>query len=326
MLMGLLVYSVASISCLLSSSIAWLLMSRILQGFGAGSGSILMQTIVREAYDDHEKHQFFSSAGFVIAFSIALGPFMGGYINEWFGWRANFAVLVCMGLGLFIISLMRLPETLHKQSHDQKPETLKVMRLLIKDKQVWGSMWLVGAINGLLFSYYAESPFIFIKIIGLTPGEYGWLGLFIATAALLGSLVSRKLGHYLQQNTIIKAGCFVMLVSSLFLVSFSSLGLINPHHVTTAILVVMLPMMGIIFGSFGLIIPVTLSQALVKYKQVLGSAGAVFGLSYYICIAGLTWLMGLIHNGTVFPMPIYFVLLSLSVTLVFYIFINSETV
>ena len=318
MVVGLLVYIVGSFSCLLSGSITWLLISRILQGFGASSGSVLVQTIAREAFDDKERHQFFSLTGFVIAFSIALGPLIGGYINEWFGWRANFTFLILMGLALLVISFACLPETLHKQVSYEKPKTLKVLRLLIKDKQVWGSMLLVGIINGLLFSYFAESPFVFIKIVGLTPGEYGWLGLFIATAALLGALTSRKLGHYLQQDTMIKIGCYVMLVSSAFLFIFAYSDFIKHQHFTTSILVVMLPMMGIIFGSFGFVIPATLSSALVKYKNVLGTAGALFGFSYYIINAMITWIMGLIHNGTAKPMPLYFLILCLLVLGVFY--------
>jgi len=326
MLIGLLVYVLGSFSCLVSHSITWLLLSRILQGFGASVGSVVVMTIMREAFDEHNQKRIFSMVGFVLAFSIALGPPIGGYLSEWFNWRANFVFLVLIGLVLTVLTFIRLPETLSKTIKQNKLKTLEVLRLFLKDKRLLGCIWLVGVTNGILFSYYAESPFIFIKIVGLTPSEYGYLSLFIATAALLGAFVSRRLFHIFDTDTIIAMGCVIMLISSLLLTVFSFSNLIGAQHVTASIFSIMIPMMGIIFGIFGLVIPATLSSALVKYKNVLGTAGALFGLSYYIVNAAITWGMGLIHNGTVMPMPIYFTVLCALVLGVFYISVKSTRV
>ena len=211
----------------MANSITWLLLARLVQGFGASSGSVLTQTIARESLHDQKRHRFFSAAGFAIAFSIALGPF------------------------------------------------------------------------------------IFIRLLHLTASQYGWLGSLVALAALVGSLAFRHLIKRFSVTQLIAAGCIIMLVSSIILVLTCVFGVTNTHDKLLAVILIMLPMMGIIFGSFGFIIPMTLSTALQKHQAVLGTAGALFGLSYYILIALLTWVMGLIHNGTIYPMPFYFLILSL---------------
>ena len=73
---------------------ALLLAARLIQGLGASCGSVLTQAMVREALNEHKRNHFFSMVGFVLAFAISLGPFLGGYLTQWFDWRANFSLLV----------------------------------------------------------------------------------------------------------------------------------------------------------------------------------------------------------------------------------------
>lgn len=89
-------------------------------------------------------------------------------------------------------------------------------------------------------------------------------------------------------------------------------GWINASHQLLSVILIMLPIMIIIYGGFGFVVPMTLSSALQKHKAVLGTAGAIFGLGYYLLVTLFTWVMGLIDNGSILPMPIYFFVLSLS--------------
>jgi len=323
MLIGLGIYIIGSLLCLSAQSITWLLLSRLVQGFGASCGSVLTQTIARETLPDHRRHQFFSATGFVIAFSIALGPFVGGYLTEWLGWRSNFTLLLMIGCLMLLLSYKHLPETL-KTTSTHRIKIHDVLIQLIKDKRVLGCMWLVAAVNGILFSYYAESPFIFIRILHLSESEYGRLGAVIALAALFGSVTSKRLIKDYTGNALLSLGCGIMILSSVLLIVAVSSGNLTPHHKLLSTVLIMIPMMGLIFGSFGFLIPLTLSTALQKYKHVLGTAGALFGLSYYLIISFLTWIMGFIHNGTAIPMPVYFCVLTLVTTAVFFIWVREK--
>lgn len=327
MLLGILIYGLANLGCSLSPSITWLLLSRFIQAFGASVGSVITLTIAREAFHDSDRHKLFTTIGIALSLTPAIGPFIGGYINEWFGWRANFTVLIFMSIALYIYSYRNLPETRPMTfSNYQTIKTIKVAYVLMKDMRVVGCAYIVGAINGILFSYYAEAPFIFIKLIGISPSKYGWLGLFIAAASMFGSVLSRKLSHYFNGKQIAFLGCAIMLISALLLCVFSLSNLINHFHVVRSILLVMLPMAGIILGSCSLILPVILSTALNKYKSILGTASAIFGLSYYVLIAVCTWIMGALHNGTIIPMPFYFLALSITTVFAYYFIVSHEKI
>ena len=310
MLSGLVVYAVASFLCLVSNNIMLLLMVRLIQGLGASSGSVLTQTMARESLFDQKRHRFFSSVGFVIAFSIALGPFVGGYLTQWFGWRANFGFLLALAVGIIVCACVALPET-RVQSQQHNSTVREVFLLLFKDRYFLACVWLVAVVNGILFSYFAEAPFVFIRIIHLSTSQYGWLGGLIAVASLLGGLTSRRLVKQVSPIQIIVRGCVILLLSSVVLVVLISCLPSNLMHDSIyAICAIMLPVMGLVFAGFGFLVPMALSTALQSYQSVLGTAGALFGLSYYLIIAFLTWVMGVIHNGTVYPMPVYFLTLS----------------
>ncbi len=325
MLLGLIIYGVGSLLCLYSPSIEWLLFARLLQAFGASVGSVITMTIIRESFHDMARQKLFAVIGIALSLSPALGPFIGGYVNDWFGWKANFFVLVIMSIVLFIVSFYSLPETKAATNEIVKPVKISELALaLIKDPKVLGSGFIIAAVNGILFSYYAEAPFIFIKLIGITPGEYGWLGVFIMSASMLGSFLSHRLSDKYSKDQMIYLGCLITLLSALVFSIFAFLHLIDGQHVIRSILLVMFPMMGIILGGCGLILPLILSHALNSYKAVLGTAGALFGLSYYVLIAAFTWVMGFLHSGTPLPMPLYFAVLASSIFFAYYFLVKGK--
>lgn len=310
MLLGLFTYCIGTILCLLSNNIDWLLLSRIVQGFGGSACSVIGQAMARGSLSDHRRHQFFSMSGFALAFSITLGPFIGGYLTQWLHWQSNFAFLSIIGLIIFMIAWLQLPSSTHSPTKNSQSNFSSVAKRLLKDRRVIYCACLVGIAQGLLFSYYAEAPFIFIKLLKLTPSQFGKLGLFIALAALLGSIFSRKLAKRLPQKTVILIGGLTIAFSSLLLFMLTVCGLVSHSHVFISTIAMVLPMMGIVFAAYGFITPIALGTALLDYNDALGTAGALFGLSYYFMVSLFTWLMGFFNNGTVYPMPIYFLILS----------------
>lgn len=307
MLSGVVIYCISSFLCLMCNHVVWLLFTRLAQGFGASCGSVLTQAIARESLDEKSQHTFFSLTGFVLALAISVGPLFGGYLTEWLHWRANFALLVIIGVLLCITASYQLPETLCRNKAP-KVTIRAVVRQFMTDKKILSSIWLVAAINGVLFSYYAEGPFIFIDMLHCTESQYGWLGLCLAFAAFMGSIVSKRLVHHLPRPVILNIGCALMLLSSGILTSLVLSGYLQTISDIASISMIMLSMMGLIFAGFGFIIPVVLSSALLNYQSTLGTAGALFGLSYYILISLLTAIMGAIHNGALLPMPLYFLI------------------
>lgn len=321
-LIGLVIYTITSFLCALVSSIYLLLMLRVIQAFGISVGSVITQTIARECYSGERRAQVFVLIGMSLAFTPAIGPFTGGYINQFFGWRMNLMALFVLGLLLLSYVFYRLPET---NLNKQKKGGMRALALqMLHDKHIWGSTLIVGAINGMMFSFYAEAPFIFIDILGLSSGSYGLLGIVIAVGTALGGLSFRILTTRISQHRLCFCGLSFMIIANLAFIAVTSCFSLKTWGLPLAITSIMAPMFVLAFVGTGIFIPQILANALQHYHEKIGRAGALFGLSYYILIALFTAIMAYLHNGTINILPRYLLALT-AITLFAYFGLINKT-
>lgn len=285
MLAGLLTYALGSLLAILANQFELLLLARIISAFGAAVGSVITQTMLRDSYQGSELARVFSVMGVALSISPVLGLLSGGQLTEEFGYLGVFTCLMIISILLLITSFFRLPET--------RPETTVNVALLplfwrmAKDSMLWRAAILVALFNTMLFGYYSLAPFLFSEL-GLSSSEFGYSGVTLAFATLIGSLLNKLL---------LKNGLLPIV-----LVRFAvGLSLLSSAAVwaTQESLWFLIPMMGIVV-AFGIAIPNILSQALLSYRDVAGSAGALFGLTYYLllsiglAIAGCLQSLGLV--------------------------------
>ncbi|MEK5434739.1 MULTISPECIES: multidrug effflux MFS transporter [Paenibacillus] len=301
MLGGLIVYGVGSLMCFYSESITLLLVSRFIQAFGAATGSIITQTILRESVSGNKRHAMFAQISAVIAFTPAVGPLIGGWVDQAFGFRAVFFTLVMMSVLLFVYAFWKLPETTDVSAR-KKVAILPIVKRMLSLPRVLVFGLLIGGINGVLFSYYAEAPFIFIEHFNISPGVYGFLGIVVALASIVGAMMSKRLLSLYAAEKIIHIGCLVMTSGALLLTIVSSLASLPNIMLMVCILITLFVML---MGA-GIALPNCLSLALVNFQDVVGTAGAIFSLGYYLLVSLATWGMSALHNGSLLTMPIYF--------------------
>ncbi|WP_440961043.1 multidrug effflux MFS transporter [Paenibacillus nitricinens] len=301
MLGGLIVYGIGCLRCFNSESITLLLVSRFIQAFGAATGSIITQTILRESLSGNKRHAMFAQISAVIAFTPAVGPLIGGFVDQAFGFRAVFFTLVTMSVLLFVYAFWKLPETTDVSAR-KKVAILPIVKRMLSLPRVLVFGLLIGGINGVLFSYYAEAPFIFIEHFNISPGVYGFLGIVVALASIVGAMMSKRLLSLYAAEKIIHIGCLVMATGSLLLTLVCSLGTLPDMILIVCILVTLFVML---MGA-GIALPNCLSLALVNFQDVVGTAGAIFSLGYYLLVSLATWGMSALHNGSLLTMPIYF--------------------
>jgi MFS family permease len=305
MLSGLIIYGLGSLMCFYAESIELLLISRFIQAFGAATGSIITQTILRESVSGTKRHAMFAQISAVIAFTPAVGPLIGGWVDQVLGFRAVFFSLVVMSALLFGYAFLELPETTDVTQR-KKVAILPVMKRMLSMPRVLAFGFLIGGINGVLFSYYAEAPFIFVEHYQLSPGVYGFLGIIVALASIIGAMFSKRLLTVYTPEKIIHIGCLVMTIGALLLTMISFFVTLPD---TIMIILILVTMFVMLLGA-GMALPNCLSLALVKFHDVVGTAGAIFSLGYYLLVSLTTWGMSYLHNGSLVTMPLYFLVLS----------------
>jgi Bcr/CflA subfamily drug resistance transporter len=307
---GLLIFIIGCIGCYLSSTIEMLMVWRWVQAFGGSIGSVLGQAICRDAFQGPALSKIYSSIGSALALFPALGPVCGGMIAEQFGWVNIFIFLTLFGFILTILVIAKLPETYQKNPH-QALSLGNIFLKLIKDKKVIGFGLIVAGCNGILFSYFAEGSFYFIKGLNLSPSQYGLSFIAVATATMGGGILSRKLQANYSSKEIMGYGLTIITIAT----SVCSLIAIINHVILRlpTFLMINITLIGQMSIAFGICMATSnaLALALVDYKHAIGTASSLFGFFYYCLISAFTFGMGLLHNGTLLPMPLYFLGISL---------------
>ncbi|MEN2368699.1 multidrug effflux MFS transporter [Levilactobacillus brevis] len=314
MLTGIGVYLVGNVGLLVSTQFTTLLIWRLVQAFGASTGSVVTQTIMRESFTGVRGAKVFAKTSAAMALAPALGPLIGGIMQTISGYRGVFATLVTMAIVVGLLAQAGLPETRQLTTHAPIVKQRLVVQRLLTDSVVWGYGLLIGGINGALFSYYAEAPFIFMTHFGYSAVAYGWLGLVLAAASLLGALIVGRLLNRWMPEQVTGGGLIVSMVMSAGLVGAAAL-----HQATLMIIGIFLT-----FFGFNITLPNALNRALVGYEQVMGSASGWFSLGYYLLVSAVTYGMSWWHNGAINRLPLYLLVLSLGMGLAFWWLIRRQ--
>lgn len=110
---GLTVFTVASLLVGLAPNANALNALRILQGFGAGIYSPQTTGLIQQYYTGQARARAFSFFGLIVSMSVAAGPVMSGSLIGWFGedlgWRASFFVNFPIGVIGIILAIRWLP-------------------------------------------------------------------------------------------------------------------------------------------------------------------------------------------------------------------------
>ncbi len=313
-LSGLVVFILGCLGCYFSTTISMLMASRFVQAFGGSIGSVLGQAMVRDAFHGPMLGKMYAVFGSSLAVFPAVGPVVGGWIAQQYGWYNIFIFLMSFALLLSILVFLRLPETHHKE-YRQPVSIFKVARLMFLDKKVVGLSLLVAGANGINFSFFAEGSFYLIEQLGLSPSQFGLCFIAMASSTMLGGFLSKYLQHYHDPKEIMGYGLSIMCgattIFSLLVLMGAGTAFSHSTMIGITLFLQMCTAFGIVINNGN-----ALAMALVDYKWCTGTASSLFGFSYYILTSLITLGMGMLHNGTLYPMPLYFCFITWSMFLV----------
>ena len=116
---------------------------------------------------------------------------------------------------------------------------------------------------------------------------------------------------------ILKWGINVLVLGTFFFMGIILLLSLYEHVPQFIFIMLTIGSMMITMLGITMITPNALSLALEEYRYAIGTTSSLFGFFYYTCAALFTLGMGALHNGTLFPMPIYFGVIAFLLWVVF---------
>jgi EmrB/QacA subfamily drug resistance transporter len=111
-MVGLTVFSIASLLCSVAPSIELLVAFRVLQAVGAAMLNPVAMSIITNTFTDpRERAQAVGMWGAVFGVSMALGPIVGGGLTSAAGWRSIFLINIPIGIAAILLTMRFIPES-----------------------------------------------------------------------------------------------------------------------------------------------------------------------------------------------------------------------
>lgn len=105
---GIVIDAISSILCAVAPTGDWLIIFRILQGFG---GSMIFGTsvaILTSVYPPQERGRVLGFSSAAVYAGLASGPLVGGLLTSWFGWPGIFYLNALIGVAISVITFSKL--------------------------------------------------------------------------------------------------------------------------------------------------------------------------------------------------------------------------
>jgi DHA1 family bicyclomycin/chloramphenicol resistance-like MFS transporter len=288
---GLGLYVVGSIGCLVAPTIEALIGARFVQALGAAGAVVLARAIVRDIYPPSQAARLLSYISMAMALAPAIGPILGGWLTEFFGWRVNFLLLLLFGLTMLTLVALLLRETIPQRRGDCLSPAVWAgnYRRLLVDPVFLGYLLALSLAYSTIFAFISGSSFVFIDYLGVPPAWFGPCFATVPAGYMIGTFTSGRLTERLGIDRMILTGVTIMAVMG----SAQGLavlgGLVQPGGLGIALLLVtqLLAMTGV-----GLVFPNATAGGLAPYPEMAGTAAAAMGFAQMAIAALVGALVG----------------------------------
>ena len=183
-----------------------LLAARVGVGVGEAGGSPPAHSIISDIFPPHRRASALALYSTGVNFGILFGFLLGGWLNEFFGWRVAFFVVGAPGILLAIIVRYALREPVrgaaeNKTATESTVPFKDVLRLLWS-RRSFRHMAMGAALNAFAgYSISSWTASFMIRSHGMTTGELGTLlalimGLGGAIGVFSGGLIAERLARH----------------------------------------------------------------------------------------------------------------------------------
>ncbi|MBF6174537.1 DHA2 family efflux MFS transporter permease subunit [Nocardia blacklockiae] len=116
-LVGLAVFTAASLWCAVSTSVEMLIAARAVQGLGAALMTPQTMAVITRTFPPDKRGAAMGLWGGVAGLATLVGPILGGVLVDWQGWNWIFYINVPIGIVAFVLALWLVPSL---ETHEHK--------------------------------------------------------------------------------------------------------------------------------------------------------------------------------------------------------------
>ena len=297
LIVGLVLFVVASALCALSTSVTVLVALRLVQGLAGAVGLVIAQAAGRDIYDGRRLTRYYGRIVVLSGLAAIVAPVVGGQLARLLDWRGFFVVLAGVGAVVLLAVILGFTETLPIRSRATggARSTGSHLATLLGDRLFLGAMIASALTAAVYFAYLAGASFVLQDIYALSPAAYSLVfGLNAAGFAGFGFLGGRAAERW-SERLAFTLGLGIIAVGACGLLATALLDLSLPFAV--------IAFFAVAAGAAAVSPPAT-SLALTDYPQFAGTASSVLGVTRFAAGGLAAPLVGMAGSMTMVPLGV----------------------
>src|SRR6185312_9730997 len=106
-------FTIASFACGMAPNLGFLIFFRLIQGMAGGALLPTSQALIQEQFPREKAGMAMAIFGLCVIVGPALGPTLGGYLTDTFGWRSIFNVNIPIGILAALLAWLHVEDLPH---------------------------------------------------------------------------------------------------------------------------------------------------------------------------------------------------------------------
>lgn len=268
-LAGVAIYALSSTMAYLAQSLDFLLLARLLQGFGACSTSVAAFAAVRDSFGPERSGRMISYLNGAICFIPALAPILGSWLTHEFGWRSNFSFMAGFALvaGTLLTVYFRETRPADTKTDGTLISVERYMSVLREPVFLFHATLCMLAM-AVILAYVTSAPVWLMMKLGQDMGQFTlWFGVNAALNILACMVAPKYMDKFGTRNTL-NLGLLMLAGSGAVMLVLSSI------YQAWAFMV---PIFMSSFG-FAFVLGSAAGKALAPFGDRAGTAAALLGL------------------------------------------------
>lgn len=294
-------YTILSFLIIFSPNIELLNIYRFMQGIGIAGLAVVTRAIIVDCFSGKTLSKMANY--FVLSWTLGpiVGPFIGGYLQHYFFWQADFYFFSLYGLGVYLFILFYIPETNYNRSPLCFSKIYTNAHTIISNKKFFYLTSAASLGYAVIVLFNVIGPFLIQTVMHYSVVNYGYIALFLGVAYSFGSFCNRIAMRYFENIQL-------FFFSIICLIIFSGLMLILSIFCPLKLIIVLLPAV-LVFVACGCIVPNGSASTMGIFPKIGGAASSIFGTLAGIIAFTVTFSGSLLRTNSLVPLACtYFVL------------------
>lgn len=303
LLISLVLFSIMTLASAVAPNTEIFLLTRFLQGLGAGAGWVVGNSCLNDIYKGKEYAKIMNYVHAIAGITPAVAPIIGSYLGVLLGWRNCFHIVFILTAFLALFMFLFQAETLKETKTITVNKFFKDYYSIFHNKNfVKYTIVKVLAVM-MIFCEIANISLIFVNHYQINPMYYGFYIFPVFFVYVLASVMSSKIINHIDIDAVLKIGLILLMVSNLLIVI---LYLFNRELNIIAIQTIK----AFSYAGWGLIFGNATAEIVSSAPGKAGMASAVMiALEMLFSSIGI-YLLGFFFNGTIIPLSMFLAVFS----------------